>query len=200
MSMFAAANCDNGDTVVSVNFGYDSTAMDVQMNAASMHITITPHSGGGRAVTADADVNHDDAGAITSAVYKRVTVNGLSGMVDVTVDAKDSGSSTLLTASTTVELVQHGAVAAFVKFARAATPDAGADAGEATGGTTGSGGAGGSGGAVGSGGAGETGGAVGSGGTTSAGGVKGSGGSTGSGGMTAAGPAGSGGNRGTGGA
>jgi len=189
MSMFAAANCDNGDAVVSVNFGYDSTAMDVQMSVASMHITISPKSGGGNAVTADVDVTHDDAGAITSAVYKRVVVNGLSGMVDVTVDAKSSGGSTLLTASTTVQLVEHGAVAAFVKFARVATPepDAGTDAGEATGGTTGSGGTSGSGGTTGSGGAAETGGAVGSGGTAS-------------GGMTAAGPAGSGGNRGTGGA
>jgi len=74
MSIFAAADCDNGDTVVSVNVSYDSTAMDVQTGVASLHITISPQSGGGSDVTADLDVTHDDAGTITSATYKRVTV------------------------------------------------------------------------------------------------------------------------------
>ena len=195
-SMFAAANCDNGDTVVSVNVSYDSaTASDVQSSVKTLHITISPKSGGSP-VSTDIDIDRDSDGGITNPAYKRVTVNGLSGMVDVTVDAKDSGGMTLLTETVTETLVEHGAVAAFVKFARmpAAMPDAGTGSGgaTATGGTTGSGGAEGTGGANGSGGAEASGGAG------EAGGAKGSGGSAGN--TMAATQSSSGGNRGTGGA
>lgn len=187
-SMSVAANCDNGDTVVSVNVSYDSTAMDVQSAVAKLHIIISPKSGGGSPVTADVQINRDSDGGITNAAYKRVTVNGLSGMADVEVDAQDTGGSTLLSDSETVSLAEHGAVAVFIKFARVvATPDASTDdAATGSGGTTGSGGETGSGGTIGSGGAVGTGGVitVGSGGAEAAGGAKGSGGSPGSAGIT----------------
>jgi len=154
-AMFAAANCDSGDTVVSVNVSYDSTAMDVQKAVSSLEITVKPKSGSGNPQTATVTIMRDTTGAITSPVYKRITVNGWSGQVDVTVDARGAGDATLLSASTTVELNEHGAVAAFVKFARVTTtPDAGVDlpSAEGSGGSTGSGGGNGSGGGGGSGG------------------------------------------------
>jgi len=170
-SMFGAANCDNGDTVVSVNVSYDMSAMDVQTAVSKLHITISPQSGGGGVMTF-IDIMRDSDGGITNANYTRLTVNGLSGMADVKVEAVDGSGNTLLSEMTTVELREHGAVAAFIKFARppASTPDAGAS----TGGTTGSGG------------------------TTSTGGTTGSGGEGGN--TMAATQGGSGGNRGTGGA
>lgn len=170
-ALFAAADCDNGDTVVAVNVSYDSTAMDVQSGASSLHITVSPHAGGQTPVTADVQLMRDDAGAITTLAYKRVTVNGWSGMVDVTVEARDSGGSTLLSAMTTADLVEHGAVAAYVNFARM-MPDAGDTSGSGGSEGGGTGGDSGSGGAVGSGGA--T--AAGSGGQTAMGGATGSGG------------------------
>jgi len=148
-SMFGAANCDNGDTVVSVNVSYDMTAMDVQTAVSKLHVTIAPKSGGGGVMTY-IDVTRDSDGGITNASYTRLTVNGLSGMADVTVDALDKDGNTLLTEMTTVEVREHGAVAAFVKFAR--TPPPTPDAGAASGGTSGSGGTTGSGGTAGSGG------------------------------------------------
>lgn len=171
-SMFAAANCDNGDSVVSVNVSYDMTAMDVQTAVSKLQVTISPKSGGTPVMT-DIDITRDTDGGITNTAYKRVTVNGLSGMADVTVVALDGSGTNLLSASTTVDLREHGAVAAFVKFAR--TPPAMPDAG-----TTGSGGSEGSGGTTGSGGA--NGGAGGEGGNTMAATQNGSGGNRGTGG------------------
>jgi uncharacterized membrane protein YgcG len=159
-AMFAAANCDSGDTVVSVNVSYDSTAMDVQKAVSSLDITVKPKSGAGTPQTATVTIMRDTTGAITTPVYKRITVNGWSGEVEVTVAAHDAGGATLLSDSTTVELNEHGAVAAFVKFKRV-TPDAGApsdggvdlpSSGAGSGGSTGSGGGSGSGGASGTGG------------------------------------------------
>jgi uncharacterized membrane protein YgcG len=156
---FAAANCNSGDTVVSVNVSYDSTAMDVQMAVSSLQIVVKPKSGGGSPVMTTVPIMRDDAGAITTPVFKRITVNGWSGPADVTVDARGSGDSPLLSATTTVQVDEHEAVAAFVRFARvmpdAGAPDASADAADAggSGGTTGgSGGTDGSGGASGAGG------------------------------------------------
>lgn len=155
-AMFAAANCDSGDTVVSVNVSFDASAMDVQAAASSLRITITPRSGHAPDPT-DVPLMRTDAGAITTPTYKRITVNGASGSVDVTVDARDGSGATLLSASTTADLVEHGAVAAFVKFARV-TPDAGADdASSGDGGSAGTDAAAGTGGASGGTGSGGTG-------------------------------------------
>jgi len=154
---FAAANCNSGDTVVSVNVSYDSTAMDVQKAVSSLQIVVKPKSGGGSPVTTTVPIMRDDAGVITTPVYRRITINGWTGPTEVTVDARD-GDKVLLSASTTVQVEEHEAVAAFVRFAvvmpdAGAPADAGADAVDAgSGGTTGSGGSDGSGGASGAGG------------------------------------------------
>ena len=161
---FAAANCNSGDTVVSVNVSYDSTAMDVQKAVSSLQIVVKPKSGGGSPVTTTVPIMRDDAGVITTPVYRRITINGWTGPTEVTVDARD-GDKVLLSASTTVQVEEHEAVAAFVRFAvvmpdAGAPADAGADAADAggSGGTTG--GSGGSGGTDGTGGASGAGGTV----------------------------------------
>src|SRR4051812_31274947 len=92
-AMFAAANCDSGDTVVSVNVSYDSTAMDVQKAVSSLDITVKPKSGAGTPQTATVTIMRDTTGAITTPVYKRITVNGWSGEVEVTVAAHDAGGA-----------------------------------------------------------------------------------------------------------
>jgi uncharacterized membrane protein YgcG len=157
-------SCESGDTIVSVNYGFDdATAADVKMNVASLHITIKPSSGS--EVTNDYPLMRDaDSGAITSASYRRVTVNGMSGRATVTVIARDSGGSELMRARPTdpalvgpdpanpkdleVDVVAHSAVAAFVKFAKPVvmTDAAASDSGGSGGSGTGSGGADGSGG------------------------------------------------------
>ena len=144
-AMFAAANCDSGDTLVSVNVSYDSTAMDVQKAASSLEIVIKPKSGSGSPSMTSVTLMRDSTGAITTPSYTRITVNGWTGLVDVSVDARDGSGSSLLTATTTAELSEHGAVVANVKFTRTApvTTDAGTDVPVTggSGGMTGSGGA-----------------------------------------------------------
>lgn len=185
----ATWSCDSGDTIVSVNYSFDdATASDAKMHVASLHIEIKPHSG--NEVTTDVPIMHDaDSGAITTASYKRVMVNGMSGPATVIVIARDSGGADLMKAAPAdpaligpdplnpkdleVDVVAHGAIAAFVKFAKPmpAPSDGGASDASGSGGN-----AAGSGGATGSGGSGS--GGSGSGGTGSGGaGGGGSGGS-----------------------
>ena len=169
-STLFGASCDNGDTIVAVNYSFDdATAASAKMNAASLHITIKPASGS--EVTDDVAIMHDaDSGAITTASYRRVKVNGMSGRATVTVVARDSGGAELMKAipadpaligpdpanpkDLEIEVDAHGAVAAFVTFAKpvVATPDAGGpdanasgsggSASSSSGGSSGSGGSG----------------------------------------------------------
>jgi len=167
-STLFGASCDSGDTIVAVNYSFDdATAASAKMNAASLHITIKPASGS--EVTDDVQIMHDaDSGAITTASYRRIKVNGMSGHATVTVVARDSGGAELMKAIPTdpalvgdpanpkdleIDIVAHEAVAAFVTFAKPVVPmpDAGADASasgsggsasSSSGGSSGSGGSG----------------------------------------------------------
>jgi len=155
-STLFGASCDSGDTIVAVNYSFDdATAASAKMNAASLHITIKPASGS--EVTDDVPIMHDaDSGAITTASYRRVKVNGMSGKATVTVVAKDSSGAELMKAipadpalvgdpahpnDLEIEVDAHGAVAAFVTFAKPVVPMPDAGASEA--GASGSGGSGG---------------------------------------------------------
>jgi len=168
-STLFGSSCDSGDTIVAVNYSFDdATAASAKMNAASLHITIKPASGS--EVTDDVTIMHDaDSGAITTASYRRVKVNGMSGRATVTVVARDSGGAELMKAipadpaligpdpaspkDLEIEVDAHGAVAAFVTFAKpvVVTPDAGADgsgsggSASSSGGSSGDSGSGGSG-------------------------------------------------------
>ncbi|HEY8925260.1 MAG TPA: hypothetical protein VIU64_12820 [Polyangia bacterium] len=167
-STLFGASCDSGDTIVAVNYSFDdATAASAKMNAASLHITIKPASGS--EVTDDVAIMHDaDSGAITTASYRRVKVNGMSGKATVTVVAKDSSGAELMKAipadpalvgdpahpnDLEIEVDAHGAVAAFVTFAKPVVPmpDAGASEAGASGSGGSASGSGGSGGADGSG-------------------------------------------------
>jgi len=166
-STLFGASCDSGDTIVAVNYSFDdATAASAKMNAASLHITIKPASGS--EVTDDVPLMHDaDSGAITTASYRRVKVNGMSGPATVTVVARDSGGAELMKAIPAdpaligdpanpkdyleIDVDAHGAVAAFVTFAKPVvpTPDAGgpdADSSGSGGSASSSGGSSGSGG------------------------------------------------------
>jgi uncharacterized membrane protein YgcG len=167
----AVSSCESGDTIVSVNYGFDdATAGDVKMNVAKIHVQISAASGG--SVQTDIDIMRDpDAGTITTASYKRVKVDGLSGKATVTATALDSGGNPLGNPATNADdapvvIVAHEVTAAFVKFAKEVTPtpDAGMEMDAA-----GSGGSSGSGGSTGSGGSEGTGGSSGSGGSGSGG-------------------------------
>jgi len=158
----AVSSCESGDTIVSVNYGFDdATAGDVKMNVAKLHIEISAASGG--PVQTDIDIMRDpDAGTITTASYKRVKVDGLSGKATVTASALDGSGKELMKATNAddapVVIVAHEVTAAFVKFAKEVTPtpDAGMEMDAAgSGGSSGSGGSTGSGGSEGTGGSGS---------------------------------------------
>jgi hypothetical protein len=133
-----SSSCSTGDTVVAVNYSFDATAMDVQSSASALRITLTGASG---SKMSDVTLNRaPDGGPLLGPTYSRIVVNGWNGEVTVSADAVDSAGATLLAASTTVTLVENGAVAAFVRFTRMPpTPDGGAGG---AGGGAGTGGAG----------------------------------------------------------
>lgn len=118
---FTLSSCASGDTVVSVNYSFDTTASDVQGDVTSLHIRISAQSGGQS--TAVFNLTHDDAGAITSATYTRIVVNGMSGPAEVSVEAKDGSGSTLLAGKVNIDIVEHYGSVAYVKLAtRAGAP------------------------------------------------------------------------------
>ena len=78
-------------------------------------------------------------GAIIASFFRRIKLNGRTGKVNVTVDALDSSGTAYLSAMTTADLVENGAVAARVELKVPPPPDA--DAGTPSdGGAAGSGG------------------------------------------------------------
>jgi hypothetical protein len=137
--------CSNGDTVLALTI--NSTQMDVG-GPANLRVTVTPTSGAPVIETFAPDLID---GEIIASFFRRITLNGLKGEVSVTVDALDASGTAYLSAMTTAELVDKGAVAARVELKTppppqpdAGTPSdgGGAGAGGAGGGSGGSGGGG----------------------------------------------------------
>jgi hypothetical protein len=155
--------CSNGDTVLALTINSNQTDVGAPAN---LRITVAPMAGS--AVTEMFTPDLVD-GAILASFFRRIKLNGLSGKVGVTVDAIDSSGSAYLSATTTADLIENGAVAARVdlKVQPPPEPDAGMppDGGGAGAGGSGGGGAGGSGG----GGTGGAGGGGGGGGASTAG-------------------------------
>jgi hypothetical protein len=148
--------CSNGDTVLALTI--NSNQADVG-GPANLRVTVTPTSGSPVTETFAPDLVD---GAIVMSFFRRITLNGLSGPVSVTVDALDASASPYLSAMTTADLVEKGAVAARVELKAAPTPQP--DAGTPSDGGGGAGGAGGAGGSGGGGSGGSGGGGTGGGG------------------------------------
>lgn len=112
------------DTVLALTI--NSTQADVGA-PANLRVTVTPTSGSPVTETFAPDVVD---GAIVMSFFRRLTLNGLSGSVTVTVEALDGSGSAYLTAMTTADLVENGAVAARVELKNAPPPqpDAGTTA------------------------------------------------------------------------
>jgi hypothetical protein len=135
-----APACSNGDTVLALTI--NSNQADVGA-PANLHVTVTPTSG---PPVPDTFTPELVDGAIVASFFRRIKLNGLSGKVDITVDAMNASGSVYLSAMTTADLVENGAVAARVdlKVPTAPKPDGGTPSDG--GGGSGGGGAGGSGG------------------------------------------------------
>jgi hypothetical protein len=140
-----APACSNGDTVLALTI--NSTQPDAGA-PANLRVTVTPMSGS--PVTEMFAPALAD-GAIIASFFRRITLNGLTGKVNVSVDAINSSGDTYLTATTTADLVENGAVAARVEL-KVQPPDQ--DAGTPPDGAAGTGGSGGGGGTGGAGGGG----------------------------------------------
>jgi len=125
--------CTGGDTILALTIS--SNQMDVGA-PANLRVTITPKSGGAVTETFAPDLVD---GAIISSFFRRIKVNGLTGMVDITVDALDASDKAYLSAMTTSDLREHGAVAARVELQApvAPPPDAGTPSDGGAGGTPG---------------------------------------------------------------
>jgi hypothetical protein len=144
--------CSNGDTVLALTI--NSNQADVGA-PANLRVTVTPMSGSPVTEMFVPDVVD---GAILASFFRRLKLNGLTGEVNVTVDAINSSGSAYLSAMTTADLIANGAVAARVELKVQTTePDAGTPSDGGGGGAGGSGGTGG-GGASGTGGGGGGGG------------------------------------------
>src|SRR3954468_69695 len=125
--------CSNGDTVLALTI--NSNQADVGA-PANLRVTITPMSGSPVTEMFAPDVVD---GAILASFFRRINLNGRTGKVSVTVDALDSSGTAYLSAMTTADLVENGAVAARVDLKVAPPPEA--DAGTPSdGGAAGSGG------------------------------------------------------------
>jgi hypothetical protein len=110
----------NGDTVLALTI--NSTQADVG-GPANLRVTITPTSGAAVMETFAPDLV--DATIIMS-FFRRITLNGLGGKVTITVEALDASGNAYLSAMTTADLVEHGAVAARVQLmVPVPEPDAG---------------------------------------------------------------------------
>jgi hypothetical protein len=138
--------CSSHDTVLALTI--NSNQADVG-GPAKLRVTVTPPSGLGMTETFAPELVD---GTIVMSFFRRITLNGLSGKVSVTVDALNGSDSVYLSATTTADLIENGAVAARVELETPVTPqpDGGtssagghAGAGAGTGGARGGPGAGG---------------------------------------------------------
>jgi hypothetical protein len=136
--------CSNDDTVLALTI--NSNQADVGA-PANLRVTVTPKSGAPVTEMFAPDLVD---GSILASFFRRIKLNGRTGEVTVTVDALDASGNAYLSAMTTADLVENGAVAARVELKVAPTPepDAGmpSDDGGAGAGGGGTGGAGASGG------------------------------------------------------
>jgi len=137
--------CSSRDTVLALTINSDQAEVG---GPASLRVTVTPMSGTGMVETFAPELVD---GTILMSFFRRIKLNGLTGTVNVTVEAINAAGSTYLSAMTTADLVENGAVAARVDLKTAPTPrpDGGTPA---DGGGAGAGGAGGGSGVGGSGG------------------------------------------------
>jgi len=161
--------CESHDTVLAVNYSFDSTASDAQAGVASFGITVTSASGMTAMASKPVERN-SESGAILGTSFQRVALPGWKGHVTVSMAARDAAGTELLTATAETDIVENNTVAVYVRFAIAA-PDGGAGTGGAPGGTGGADGTGGAG--DGAGGAGGGGGGAGGGGGVGGGGGRG---------------------------
>ena len=160
--------CSNDDTVLALTI--NSNQADVGA-PANLRVTVTPKSGAPVTEMFAPDLVD---GAILASFFRRIKLNGRTGEVNVTVDALDASGNAYLSAMTTADLVENGAVAARVdlKVAPTPEPDAGMPpdgGGAGSGGGGAGGGAGASGGGTGGSGSGGTGGSGGGGGASASG-------------------------------
>jgi len=168
-AMSQAPACSNGDTILALTIS--STPADVGA-PANLRVTVTPRSGPPATETFAPDLVD---GAILMSFFRRIKLDGMTGTVDVSVDALDASGSVYLSGMTTADLISHGAVAARVDLPGSGGPQPDAGAGADGGGGSGvpdAGGAGG-GGASGQAGSGGATGVAGSGGAAASGGAAG---------------------------
>ena len=126
--------CSNGDTVLALTINSNQTDVG---GPANLRVTVTPTSGAPVTEMFAPDLVD---GAIITSFFRRITLNGLTGKVNVTVDALDGSGNAYLSAMTTADLVENGAVAARVDLKTPPPPEA--DAGTPSdGGAAGAGGA-----------------------------------------------------------
>src|SRR5207244_3139005 len=109
--------CESHDTVLAVNYSFDSSASDVQRDVATFGITVT--SASGMTAMATKMVNRDsETGTIVGTGFERVTLAGWKGHATVSVAARDSAGTELLTATEETDLVEDNTTAVYVKFTR----------------------------------------------------------------------------------
>ena len=109
--------CSSGDTVLALTINSDQADVG---GPANLRVTVTPTSGEPVTETFTPDLVD---GAIIASFFRRITLNGRTGEVNVTVDALDAAGNAYLSAMTTADLVEHGAVAARVELKVPATPE-----------------------------------------------------------------------------
>jgi hypothetical protein len=89
---------------------------------ANLRVTVTPKSGAPVTEMFTPDLVD---GAILASFFRRIKLNGLTGEVDITVDAIDSSGSAYLSAMTTADLVENGAGGGARGAQRPANPGSG---------------------------------------------------------------------------
>ena len=109
--------CSNGDTVLALTINSNQTDVG---GPANLRVTVTPTSGSPKTEMFAPELID---GAIIASFFRRITFNGRTGMVSVTVDALDGSGNVYLSAMTTADLVEKGAVAARVDLKIPPTPD-----------------------------------------------------------------------------
>jgi hypothetical protein len=131
MGAFSACSSDD-KTVVALTISSDDTIGIVDQ------ILVTVTSDKPMVTKTVAPNKNPDSGVIAPSFFTRLELDGLSGTVTVKVDAMGPGGASIATASTEVELRDHGAVAARVNLTTKKPPadagapaDGGADGGDA---------------------------------------------------------------------
>jgi hypothetical protein len=152
------SGCSSGDTILALTITSASNVGTV----AELRVTVSRAPAAPIVTTFAPDA--DDAGVISGSFFRRINLGGWKGGdANVLVEALDKGGAVFLTATTTVDVREHGAAAGMVHLTRD-VPDGGTGAGGAGGGDAGAGTDAGAGASGGGGGAGGGGGGAGAGG------------------------------------